>query len=189
MAGASYAPQALAGERGQPSGIARTATLPAYGLVFPDCLRNRQRPARKEKPPGVAAGRLVTFPKSSGRGSRRQNRPPLRQHFLNGLTEPQGQRSLRPTFSSSCLSPWTIRSPRLTFVSEGKPRRRLLIVSKKRPGFQVLRVHEAPSFPEKPVGELPDRDAARGEKVRASGGLIALPKRRSVRYPEISSRT
>jgi hypothetical protein len=31
------------------------------------------------------------------------------------------------------LSPWTIRSPRLTWASDGNPRRRLLILSKKTP--------------------------------------------------------
>jgi hypothetical protein len=33
------------------------------------------------------------------------------------------------------LSPWTIRTPRLTCVSEGNPRRRLLIGSKKMIGW------------------------------------------------------
>ena len=52
------------------------------------------------------------------------------QHFLNRNRLPHGQGSLRPSFSSSCLSPWTTRTPRLTCVSDGKPRRRLLIGSK-----------------------------------------------------------
>ncbi len=34
--------------------------------------------------------------------------------------------SLRPSFSMSSLSPRTTRSPRLTFVSDGYPLRRLL---------------------------------------------------------------
>src|SRR6266404_980710 len=42
-----------------------------------------------------------------------------------------GQRSFLPTFSTSSLSPWTIRTPRFTCVSDGKPWRRLLIGSKK----------------------------------------------------------
>ena len=72
-------------------------------------------------------------PKSSRRDWPHQKRPDFRQHRLNRLRLPQGQRSLRPSFSSSCLSPCTTRTPRLTCVSEGKPLRRLLIVSKKTP--------------------------------------------------------
>lgn len=71
------------------------------------------------------------------------------QHFLKRLLEPQGHRSLRPSFSSSSLSPWTTRSPRFTCVSDGNPRRRLLIVSKKWLFIKlfVIRVsHGAPSF-------------------------------------------
>jgi len=68
--------------------------------------------------------------KSSGPGSRHQKRSDLRQHFLKRLLLPHGQRSLRPSFSSSSLSPFTIRTPRLTCVSDGNPFRRLFIVSK-----------------------------------------------------------
>jgi hypothetical protein len=77
------------------------------------------------------AGHWFSVPKSSDPGSRHQKPPFLRQHFLKRLPELQGQRSFLPSFSSSSLSPWTTRSPRLTCVSEGNPRRRLLIVSKK----------------------------------------------------------
>ena len=63
--------------------------------------------------------------KSSGGDSRRQNRPVLRQYFLKRRPEPHGQRSSLPTFSTSSLSPWTTRTPRLTRASGGKPRRRL----------------------------------------------------------------
>lgn len=69
--------------------------------------------------------------KSSDPGSRHQKQPFLRQHRLKRWPEPQGQRSFLPSFSSSNLSPWTVRSPRLTCVSDGYPRRRLLIGSKK----------------------------------------------------------
>jgi hypothetical protein len=75
--------------------------------------------------------RDVSVSKSSGRGLRHQKRPDFRQHCLNRLPLPHGQRSLRPSFSSSSLSPWTRRMPRFTLVSDGKPLRRLLIVSKK----------------------------------------------------------
>jgi hypothetical protein len=40
-----------------------------------------------------------------------------RQQRLKRRPEPQGQGSLRPSFSTSSLSPWTTRSPRLTEVS------------------------------------------------------------------------
>jgi hypothetical protein len=66
---------------------------------------------------------------------------------LNRLPLPHGQRSLRPSFSSSCFSPCTTRTPRFTFVSEGNPLRRLLIGSKK--GLLVVvivRKHGAPLF-------------------------------------------
>lgn len=81
----------------------------------------------------------------SCRAGRRQKRPECRQHFLKRLPEPHGHGSLRPSFSSSSFSPCTIRSPRLTCVSDGNPRRRLLIVSKQRPVFAVSMLsHDAP---------------------------------------------
>src|SRR5207302_10899812 len=52
--------------------------------------------------------------------------------------EPHGQGSSRPSFSTNSLSAWTTRWPRFTLVSEGYPRRRLLIVSK---GVHVVLVH------------------------------------------------
>lgn len=72
----------------------------------------------------------VVAEKSHG-GWTRQKQPVFRQHFLNLRPLPQGQRSLRPSFSSRNFWPWTIRMPRPTWVSDGKPWRRLLIVSKK----------------------------------------------------------
>lgn len=93
------------------------------------------------------AGFDTSFPKSSGPDSLRQKQPFLRQHFLKRLPDPQGQRSLRPSFSSSNLSPCTIRTPRLTCVSDGYPRRRLLIGSKKEllvEMFAVCVCHNAP---------------------------------------------
>jgi len=72
-----------------------------------------------------------SFLESSGPGSRHHKEPAFRQHFLNRLPDPHGQRSFLPSFSESSLLPWTIRSPRFTFDSDGNPLRRLLIVSKK----------------------------------------------------------
>jgi hypothetical protein len=80
--------------------------------------------------------RLVS--KSSDRDRRHPNRSERRQQFRNRLPEPHGQRSCRPSFSSSSLSPCTTWRPRLTFVSDGNPLRRLLIGSKKRAGLQRL---------------------------------------------------
>src|SRR3546814_16319338 len=48
----------------------------------------------------------------------------------NSLLGPHGQGSLRPNFSVSSLCPGTTRRPFLTWVSEGKPLRRLLVTSK-----------------------------------------------------------
>ncbi len=82
--------------------------------------------------PAQADGRQLSFlSKSSDLGLHHQKRPFFRQHFLNRLPLPHGQRSLRPSFSSRSLSPCTMRTPRPTCVSDGKPFRRLLIVSKK----------------------------------------------------------
>ena len=88
----------------------------------------------KESPATEDGRRWLFVSKSSDPAGRHQKRPDLRQHFLNRLPLPQGQRSLRPSFSSSSLSPWTIRTPRFTLVSDGNPLRRLLIVSKKMVG-------------------------------------------------------
>ena len=82
--------------------------------------------------PAQMDGRRMSFlSKSSDLGLHHQKRPLFRQHFLNRLPLPHGQRSLRPSFSSRSLSPCTMRTPRPTCVSDGKPFRRLLIVSKK----------------------------------------------------------
>jgi hypothetical protein len=72
--------------------------------------------------------------------SRRQKHPLRMQHRLNDFADPQGQGSLRPSFSMSSLWPATMRSPRLTCVSDGKPLRRLLITSKAQVVF-VERFH------------------------------------------------
>jgi hypothetical protein len=53
----------------------------------------------------------------SGPYRRRRKQPVLRQHFLKRRPLPQGHGSLRPSFSQSSLSPWTILRPRLTWVS------------------------------------------------------------------------
>ena len=88
----------------------------------------------------------MSLSESSTDGSPHQKQPDLRQHFLNRLRDPHGQRSLRPSFSLSSLAPWTIRTPRFTFVSDGNPLRRLLIVSKKWQVFGFSLVHYPPSF-------------------------------------------
>jgi hypothetical protein len=46
------------------------------------------------------------------------------------------------------LSPWTILTPRLTCVSDGNPRRRLLIVSKGRLFIVIVALHDAPPLHE-----------------------------------------
>ena len=53
---------------------------------------------------------------------------------------------MRPSFSSSSLSPFTTRTPCLTCVSEGNPFRRLLIVSKKWLFVEVACGHGTPPF-------------------------------------------
>ena len=73
----------------------------------------------------------IFLPKSNRRDWHHQKQPEWRQHRLNSLPLPHGHGSFRPSFSSSSLSLCTMRMPRLTLVSDGKPRRRLLIGSKK----------------------------------------------------------
>ncbi len=73
----------------------------------------------------------VFLPKSIRRDWHRQKQPERRQHRLNNLPLPHGHGSFRPSFSSRSLSPCTTRIPHLTLVSDGKPRRRLLIGLKK----------------------------------------------------------
>lgn len=48
----------------------------------------------------------------------------------NVFPEPQGQRSFRPSFSMSSISPWTKRKPRFTIVSDGYPLRRFELTLK-----------------------------------------------------------
>lgn len=85
-----------------------------------------------------------SFPESNARGSRRQNKPPVRQQFLKRRPERHGQRSFLPSFSSSCLSPCTMRTPRLTRDSDGNPLRRLRVISKAGKFVEVLGLHGTP---------------------------------------------
>lgn len=81
-------------------------------------------------------------------GSHRQKQPDFRQHLLNSLPEPQGQGSLRPSFSTNSLLPWTMRSPFFTCVSEGKPFFRLLVGSKGIHIFILSFHHTSPCTPD-----------------------------------------
>jgi hypothetical protein len=99
-------------------------------------------PSRRTDGMGV----LNSLAEKSGCGSFRQKQPDVRQQFLKSLPDPQGQRSLRPSFSSSSLSPCTTRTPRFTCVSDGNPRRRLLIDSKGRVFVEVVNAHGTPPF-------------------------------------------
>ena len=94
------------------------------------------------------AGLDCSVPNSSRAGLRHQKQPFSRQHFLKRWPEPHEQRSLRPSFSSNTLLPWTNCVPRLTCVSGGNPRRRLLIVSKRTVVRQTARVAWHTSFAE-----------------------------------------
>ncbi len=101
----------------------------------------RQSVARRRR-----GRRDLSVSKSSRRGRRHQKQPDFRQHFLKRLPLPHGQRSLRPSFSSRSLSPWTVRTPRFTLVSDGNPLRRLLIVSKKCAIVEIVATHRTPPF-------------------------------------------
>jgi hypothetical protein len=111
--------------------LPRSSSVPVLMPSFYSKVRVTQ-PNKKAPPPALWRGRgcEALFTAKTTCDSRRQNNPFLRQQRLNRLPEPQGQRSFRPNFSSSSLSPCTTCSPRFTCVSDGKPRRHLLIVSK-----------------------------------------------------------
>ena len=134
-----------------------------------------------EKPCPVDEPGRASFllPKSSGGDSRRQKQPVFRQHFLKRLPEPHGHRSFRPTFSTSSLLPWTIRTPRFTCVSDGKPRRRLLIGWKKWQVFEFLLVHDPPLSFVKWTGTVPTLR----QPVRCQGSAW-LRARRQRREPQ-----
>lgn len=112
--------------------------------------------------------------KSSRRDWRHQKRPNRKQHARNSLRLPQGHRSRRPSFSSSCLSPCTIRTPRFTCVSEGNPLRRLLIGSKKL-FVIILAAHSTPPFAVEPVDAkiMPSPGIEPG--LRPSRGRVQSP--------------
>ena len=78
------------------------------------------RSGKNKACPTSRAG-FCSFSESSRADSRRQKQPVRRQHFLKSLPELHGQRSFLPSFSDSSLLPWTIRTPRFTFVSDGNP--------------------------------------------------------------------
>ncbi len=116
----------------------------------------------------------TSLPKSSHQGPPRQKRPVFKQHFLNRFCDPQGQRSFRPSFSSSSLSPWTMRTPRFTWRSDGNPLRRLLIGSKKVVLLVVALVvwlaHVSPSFQSRWSRHAPSTETIGGKKGSDEGG-------------------
>jgi hypothetical protein len=59
------------------------------------------------------------------------------QQLAKRLPNPHGHGSFRPSFSHKTFSPWTMRMPRPTRASDGKPLFRLLIGSKEEPFFGV----------------------------------------------------
>lgn len=108
---------------------------------------------------GAPGGACSSLSEKSRAGSHHQKQPRDRQHLLNRRPEPHGHRSFRPSFSSSNLSPWTIRTPRLTCVSDGKPRRRLLMISK---GILIIMLMESHRTPPRQT-EIRDHTGMREE--------------------------
>ena len=82
------------------------------------------------------AGKIIRG--GNHRAGHRQKQQLRRQQRLNARPESHGHGSLRPSFSCNGLSPCTMRVPRLTRVSDGKPFRRLLVTSKPELVFLVL---------------------------------------------------
>ena len=79
----------------------------------------------------------------SGDGSRRQKQPLRRQQPLKQPPRAAGAGVVAPESLGQFLVPRTMRSPRLTFDSDGKPLRRLLMVVKAHVVF-VDRLHGTP---------------------------------------------
>ncbi len=139
------------GVRRWPGRIIASKEAPVGVEPTSSCFAGSRRAVWLQRRIGRSAPRCVSdrrlSPESSGRDLRHQNRPDFMQHFLNRFPLPHGQGSFRPSRSSSSLSPWTIRTPPLTCVSEGKPFRRLLIVSKKTSGRRSVGWPWDTSFP------------------------------------------
>jgi hypothetical protein len=148
---------------------------------------------KKPRAPNEASGALSSIKKpslseKSGLGSRRQKRPRSRQHFLNRLSDPQGQRSFRPSFSSSSLSPWTILTPRMTRVSDGNPRLRLLMISKGSLFVDVVvGPHETPLIPENSTNTCKN-DTAQPERFTFALDSDSSPRDKEL-APHRQSRT
>ena len=75
-------------------------------------------------------GRLLRLAEKTGCVWSRQILPSTNSIWKNLSLEPHGHKSFRPSFSESSLFPWTMRTPLPTRVSDGKPLRRLLVISK-----------------------------------------------------------
>jgi hypothetical protein len=76
-----------------------------------------------EQAPTNRPGLLSTTAIAISRPARcRRSRPSVCNSSPQGFPDPQGQRSFRQSFRASSLSPWTTRSPRRTFVSDGHRR-------------------------------------------------------------------
>ena len=85
-------------------------------------------PGAPERPAWCRAGRLG--PESSGCGWRRRSARCAGSSRRSGGVSRTGMGRAGRASRSALLQPWTIRAPRPTLVSEGKPRRRLLEVVK-----------------------------------------------------------
>jgi hypothetical protein len=83
------------------------------------------------------------------------------------FAEPHGQRSFRPSFRGSSLSPWTTRNPRRTFVSDGYPTPAPTARLERRGGSRIRRGApcRASSQRQRPqaCGSLPGHSARAGE--------------------------
>src|SRR6266542_2989487 len=99
-----------------------------------------------------------------------------------------GHGSFRPSFSTSSLSPFTMRTPRLTLASDGKPLRRLLVASK--PVFEVLcfGLHDTPPQCD-PQGGAADYRLLAGPVKSGFGRLTNQANRPWRRAPKDARRT
>jgi len=98
--------------------------------------------AQDKNRPRAIAPRPGSGPNANSRPARyRRSRPSAGSSSWKRFAQPHGQRSFRPSFSASSLSPWTTRSPRRTFVSDGYPTPALTARLERRAGSRIRRGH------------------------------------------------
>ena len=141
----------------------------------------QSRPAAKEKQARAIARGLLLSTASSRPARYRRSRSSACSNSGKRFAEPHGQRSFPSSFSASSLSPWTIRSPRRTFVSDGYPSPPFTCRLERRGGSRIRR-----GAPCRASSQLLEAAVRGGECRRRWGFLLAPGRSWSVRGGSIS---